>query len=108
MSARKTMTALVVVVLGLLGAGAAQADPFDMTGTWSGIAPCDVLSGGEYSFDQFPEDNYLIAHDTVNDTIRVSAYGVVYEGTVQRLNGGPNDGEAVLRIERTSRVCAQP
>jgi hypothetical protein len=87
----------LVTVLGLLVAGAAVADPpADMTGTWSGSAPCEVLDNGEYTFEDFDEPNFLIVHDTANDTIRVSATGVIYEGTVQRLKGGPNDAEAVM------------
>lgn len=94
MTARSTTKAIMAMILLLFAAGAAQADPPGMTGTWSGVAPCEELADGEYTFEEFPEGDFRIIQN--GNTLRAAGFGVVYEGTIQVLKGGPNDGEAIL------------
>jgi hypothetical protein len=96
MSAEKKMKIMIfttVAILGILAGGIAQANSLNLTGTWEGQAVCDELIDGKYTFDIFP-DPLEITQD--GDIVHVAAFGVLYEGTVQPLEGGPNDGEAVI------------
>jgi hypothetical protein len=95
MSAEKTMKIVIftAAILGFLAGGIAQASSFNLTGTWEGQAVCDELIDGKYTFDVF-RDPLKIIQD--GDIVHVAAFGVIYEGTVQQLKRGPNDGEAVI------------
>ena len=89
---------LLVLVLALLVGPAAvaktpAAEPLDLTGKWKGQAVCDELIDGEYTLHVFA-DSLKITQE--GDRVRVSGFGVLYEGTVQRLMAGPNDGEAMI------------
>src|SRR5918999_997412 len=96
MSAEKMMKIMIfttVTILGVLAGGIAQANSLNLTGTWEGQAVCDELIDGKYTFDIFPDPLEITQSD---DIVHVAAFGVFYEGTVQQLEGGPNDGEAVI------------
>jgi hypothetical protein len=81
-------------VVGILSiSGPAVAGSLDLTGTWEGQAVCDELIDGEYTLHVFPDPLEITQ---VGDRVRVSGFGVLYEGTIQRLKGGPNDGEAMI------------
>lgn len=112
MNGKKTikLVALTIAVLGLLGLGTVHADSLNMTGTWEGFAVCDELKGGEFTHDLFP-DSLEISQD--GDTVRISGFGILYEGKVQEITGSGNSiqGEAVVGacggIEETETVRIQ-
>ncbi len=84
---------LRVLVLALfVGPAAVAAAPLDLTGNWEGQAVCDELIDGEYTLHVFPDPLEITQE---GDRVRVSGFGVLYEGTVQHLKG-PNGGEAMI------------
>ncbi len=89
---------LLVLVLALFVGQAAVAQrlgaaPLDLTGNWEGQAVCDELIDGEYTLHVFPDPLEITQ---LGDRVRVSGFGILYEGTIQHLKGGPNDGEAMI------------
>ena len=107
----KKMIKLIVLsmaVFGLLGLGTVQAGSLNMTGTWEGFTACDELKGGEFTHDSFPE---LLEISQDGDTVRMSGFGILYEGKVQEITGSSIQGEAVLGacggIEETETVRIQ-
>ncbi len=84
---------LRVTIVMLLATVPVAAAPLDLTGTWEGQAVCDELIDGEYTLHVFPDPLEITQK---GDRVFVSGFGVLYQGTVQRLSGGPNDGEAMI------------
>jgi len=88
--------------------GTVQAGALNMTGTWEGFTACDELKGGEFTHDSFPE---LLEISQDGDTVRMSGFGILYEGKVQEITGSSIQGEAVLGacggIEETETVRIQ-
>ena len=72
----------------------AVAKEFDLTGTWEGYAVCEELKGGHFTFDTFP-DPLSISHR--GDRIRISAFGILYEGVTQTIHGSQLRGEALVK-----------
>lgn len=113
MNGKKTikLIALTMAVFGLFGLGTVQAGSLNMTGTWEGFTVCDELKGGEFTYDSFPEPELKISQD--GDTVRMSAFGILYEGKVQEITGAGSSiqGEAVVGacggIEETETVRIQ-
>ncbi len=91
------LSSLLVLVIALFAGPAvvqtSAATPLDLTGNWEGQADCDELIDGEYTLHVFPNPLKITQE---GDRVRVSGFGVLYEGTVQQLKGGPNDGEAMI------------
>ncbi len=73
------------------GAQEAVAKRFNLTGTWKGYAVCEELKGGHFTFDAFPEP-LSISHRA--DRIRISTFGVLYEGVTQTIPKSQLRGEA--------------
>ncbi len=89
----KLFSLLVLVLALFVVAQTPAAAPLDLTGKWEGQAVCDELIDGEYTLHVFPDPLEITQE---GDRVRVSGFGVLYEGTVQHLKGGPNDGEAMI------------
>jgi len=110
MNGKKTikLIALTMAVFGLFGLGAVQAGSLNMTGTWEGFTACDELKGGVFTHDKFDEHLKI---SQVGDTVRMSGFGILYEGKVQEIKGSSIQGEAVLGacggIEETETVRIQ-
>ena len=96
MNGKKMIKLIVfsVAVFGLFGLGTVQAGSLNMTGTWEGFTVCDELKDGVFTYDSFPEPELQISQD--GDTLRMSAFGIFYEGKVQEITGSSIQAEAVV------------
>lgn len=60
--------------------------------TWEGYAVCEELKDGKFTHDTFP-DPLEISHS--GDKIRISGFGILYEGMTQSISGQLG-GEALV------------
>jgi hypothetical protein len=88
-----TLLGVFFLIVGGLSSHQAMAGSFDLTGTREGFAVCEELKDGKFTHDIFP-DPLEISHS--GDNIRISGFGILYEGVTQSILQGQLDGEALV------------